>query len=115
MIEGMEFYAKHGCYAEEKLTGNKFLVDLTVYGNVQAAIDSDDIQKAINYQKLYEIVKEQMMQTSHLLEHVCNRILDKLNDFGNIDKATIKLSKLNPNMGGKIEKVSMVLSREYPQ
>ena len=27
-IEGMEFFAYHGCFAEEQIIGTKFLVDL---------------------------------------------------------------------------------------
>ena len=50
---------------------------------------------------------------SRLLEHVANRILDVLyKEFSEIKSARIKVSKLNPPMGGEIEKVSVTLWRE---
>ncbi|HDR52401.1 MAG TPA: dihydroneopterin aldolase, partial [Mariniphaga anaerophila] len=48
----------------------------------------------------------------HLLEHVAGRILDALfNEFPSIQKAKIKVSKINPPMGGQIEKASVTLKR----
>jgi dihydroneopterin aldolase len=49
---------------------------------------------------------------SHLLENVSKRILDSLyREFSSIKKAEIKISKMNPPMGGEIEKVSVTMSR----
>jgi dihydroneopterin aldolase len=53
-----------------------------------------------------------MQQKSKLLENVAKRILDALFlSFTSIEKAKIKVSKLNPPMGGQIEKVSVTLTR----
>jgi 7,8-dihydroneopterin aldolase/epimerase/oxygenase len=53
-----------------------------------------------------------MEKKSHLLEHIAGRILDSLySEMQGIKKATVKVSKLNPPMGGKINSVSVVLSR----
>jgi dihydroneopterin aldolase len=47
-----------------------------------------------------------------LLENVAKRILDSLYlNFTSIEKAEIKISKMNPPMGGEIEKVSVTLTR----
>lgn len=111
-IEGMEFYAYHGCYETEQIVGNKFLVDAYIEADCKEASESDDINKAVNYQRAYELIKEEMQVKSHLLENVCKRILDTLySNFDGIRKAKIKVSKLNPPMGGKINKVSVTLCR----
>jgi 7,8-dihydroneopterin aldolase/epimerase/oxygenase len=112
-LENMEFYAYHGCYREEQIVGNKFLVDLTVGTDMELPAKSDDINNALNYQVLYTIVKEQMAIQSHLLEHVAGRILDAIfKEFENLNEATVKVSKLNPPMGGKMRSVSVSLSRK---
>jgi dihydroneopterin aldolase len=50
--------------------------------------------------------------TSNLLEHIATRILDALyNNLTGIKKAMVKVSKLNPVMGGKIGRVSVEISR----
>ena len=111
-IEGMEFYAYHGHFAEERVVGNRFIVDLTLSTDCAKAAKSDDLIDALDYQALYLIIKEEMQIKSHLLEHVAGRILDRLYDgYASIEKAKVKISKLNPPMGGQIEKVSITMER----
>ncbi len=112
-IEGMEFYAFHGCYKEEQIVGNKFLVDLYIEADCAKASLSDDINDAVNYQTAYNIVKKQVEIKSHLLEHVANRILENLfAQMTQISFAKVKVCKINPPMGGKIQQVSVTLSRQ---
>ncbi len=111
-IEGMEFYSFHGHYKEEQIVGNRFLVDLTIETDMEKPMISDNLKDAVNYQRAYEIVKLQMELKSHLLEHIAGRILDALYaEMEGIRKITVKVSKLNPPMGGKINSVSVVMSR----
>jgi dihydroneopterin aldolase len=111
-IENMEFYAFHGHFKEEQIVGNKFLVDLTIETDMQKPRESDNLRDAVNYQKAYQIVKDEMEKKSHLLEHIAGRILDALySEMSGIKKATIKVSKMNPPMGGKIGSVSVIMER----
>ncbi|MCH4895416.1 dihydroneopterin aldolase [Marinilabiliaceae bacterium JC040] len=111
-IEGMEFFAYHGCYETERKVGNKFLVDLYMEADCSKAAESDDINDSVNYQKAYELVQEEVMKTSHLLENVCKRILDSLyNNMEGIKSAKVKVRKLNPPMGGQIYCSSVTLQR----
>ncbi len=111
-IEGMSFYAFHGHYTEEQVVGNQFLVDLYIETDHIKAVDTDLIEDALNYQTAYKIVASQMSVSSALLEHVAGRILEALfAEFSGIVSARVKVSKLNPPMGGKIEKVSLTLTR----
>jgi 7,8-dihydroneopterin aldolase/epimerase/oxygenase len=111
-IEGMEFYSFHGHYKEEQIVGNRFLVDLTIETDMSKPMESDNLKDALNYQRAYELVKMQMEQKSHLLEHIAGRILDALySEMDGIKKATVKVSKMNPPMGGKINSVSVVMSK----
>jgi dihydroneopterin aldolase len=111
-IENMEFYSFHGHFKEERIVGNKFLVDLTIETDMKIPVESDNLKDAVNYQRVYEIVRQQMELKSHLLEHIAGRILDAVYaEMKGINKVTVKVSKLNPPMGGKIGSVSIVLSR----
>lgn len=111
-IENMEFYSFHGHFKEERIVGNKFLVDLTIETDMEVPSKSDNLKDAVNYQRLYEIIKQQMEMKSHLLEHIAGRILDSIYaEMEGIKKATVKVSKMNPPMGGKIGSVSIVLTR----
>ena len=56
-IENMEFYSFHGHFREERIVGNKFLVDLTIETDMKIPAESDNLKDAVNYQSIYEIVK----------------------------------------------------------
>ena len=111
-IEGMEFYAYHGHYKEERIVGNRFLIDINLKTKTEKAELSDKIDDALNYQTVYKIIKAEMQKKSHLLENIGKRILDAIYDeFENIDEIILKVSKMHPPMGGQIESVSITLVR----
>jgi dihydroneopterin aldolase len=112
LIEDMEFYAFHGHFKEEQIVGNKFLVDLTIETDMTRPMASDNLKDAVNYQRVYEIVKQQMGIKSHLLEHIAGQIIGALYaELEGIKKITVKVSKMNPPMGGRIGSVSVVISK----
>lgn len=112
-IEGMEFYAYHGCFEEEKQIGTKFMVDIWLYAPTKDAEDTDNLKKTVNYQEVYGVIKKEMQKTSNLLEHVGRRILTRIsNEFPSVSKADIKISKMNPPLGGKMRNVSVSLSTD---
>lgn len=111
-IENMEFYSFHGHFKEERIVGNRFIVNLTIETDMKMPSESDNLRDAVNYQRAYEIVKQQMQIKSYLLENIAKRILDALYaEMKGIQKATVKVSKINPPMGGKIGSVSVELTR----
>lgn len=112
-IEQMEFYSFHGHYVEEQIVGNRFIVDLEMETDCSKAAETDNLDDALNYQRAYELIREEMKEKSYLLEHIANRILDTLFDnFPTLDRAEVKVAKLSPPMGGKIQAVSVTLQRQ---
>lgn len=110
-LENMEFFAYHGCFSEEQIIGTRFIVDLWIETDTTEAEHSDRLSQTINYQEVFLLVKEQMAVKSKLLEHVGRRILDALKDrFPEVISAKIKVSKMNPPLGGKIGSVSLTLT-----
>lgn len=110
-IEGMEFFAYHGCFKEEQLIGTKFNVDLFLTVDTTKAQNSDNLYDTVNYQEAFLLVKKEMEVTSKLLEHVGNRILDSIKkEFPQVEAATLKIRKMNPPLGGKMDFVSVTLN-----
>jgi len=108
----MEFYSYHGCFEAENIAGNFFKVDIRLEANLVNSSLSDKLEDTVNYQRVYELIAEEMKIQSKLLENVCHRIIDKLyKTFKEISKIRVKVSKLNPPMGGKIEKVSVTIEK----
>jgi dihydroneopterin aldolase len=107
-LNGMEFYAHHGCYLEEQVIGNHFVVDLIMDTDMESASSSDELHDALNYAEAYELIKQEMSIRSHLLEHMSARILDRLFErFPQLDRAEVCVAKLNPPIGGQLRSVSV--------
>ena len=111
-LENMEFYAYHGCFEEEQIAGNWFTVNLMLNTDMDKPGSTDQIEDALNYQTAYELVKSEMLIKSHLLENLATRILDSLfNTFTQLKHARVKVSKMNPPMGGRMDCVSVEIER----
>lgn len=112
-LQGMEFYAYHGCFDAEQVIGTRFTVDLMIEADVQRASHSDNLHDTVNYLTVYQLVKEQMGVQSHLLEHVARRILTGLTvRFPAVIYAEVKVAKMNPPLGGKLTSVSVTMTTE---
>lgn len=111
-LENMEFFARHGCFEEEKVIGNRFVVNVSLEVDIEKPAKSDSINDALNYQQAYLLVKQEMEKPSNLLEHVAGRIINTLYDtFPQLKKATVKVCKMNPPVGGKVGSSSITLIR----
>lgn len=107
-INGMRFYAHHGCFAEERVIGTHFLVDLTMEVDTSEAERSDNIADTVNYLEVYRTVKREMERPSNLLEHVARRVGESVrSEFPDTKNVVVKVSKLNPPLGGQMESVSV--------
>ena len=111
-LEGAEFRAPHGCYDLEKVVGNRFHIDLAMEAEVGDMPATDELLKSVNYLSVYELVAEVVQIPSNTLENVAWRILEAIHSaFPQIVTSTIKVSKLAPPLGGKVEKVSVTLTK----
>ena len=111
-LKDMEFYAMHGFYPSEKLIGGRFLVSVQMKIKDEKACDTDQLSDALNYQDVYDIVREEMSIPSNLLEHVCSRIINRVSaTFQGIENVSVWVSKMNPPLGGQTGKVTVSLTR----
>jgi dihydroneopterin aldolase len=111
LLEGMEFFAYHGHYKEEQIIGTKFIVDLEIVFETGIAEYSDHLGDTINYQEVFQVVKKEMEINAHLLESVARRILDAvMKSFPQVKSLQVKISKVNPPLGGKVKQVSCILA-----
>ena len=103
-LEGMEFYAYHGVYEEERKIGGKYIVDVLVYTNAIDAELHDDLNGTVNYEQIYKVVEQNMQQPVKLIERLVRKIMDDIRLFVvKEDTIRIKIRKLNPPLGAKVE------------
>lgn len=115
ILEGMRFFAFHGCYPGEREQGNWFEIDITLHLPLLKAAITDDLNFACDYSDIYRIVREEMSIQKFLLEslalQMARRILD---EHPVIEEIEITFKKMNPPVAGEIKSsaVSICLNRE---
>ncbi|MEZ4793295.1 MAG: dihydroneopterin aldolase [Gelidibacter sp.] len=112
-VENIRVFANHGCLTEETKIGSDYRVDLKVRADLQPSAVSDQLRDTVDYVFLNRIVREEMQKPAHLLETVAKRIVTRiLNEDGMVYKVTVKISKLNPPIGGDVEMVTIKMTEK---
>jgi 7,8-dihydroneopterin aldolase/epimerase/oxygenase len=102
-LEGMKFHAYHGVYEAEKILGTDYLVDVSVKTSIKDAAKTDDVEKTINYETIYQICDQEMLTSRNLIETVVKNIINKMKyQFPNMDSIHVIVRKLNPPLGGRV-------------
>ncbi|MBB5394401.1 dihydroneopterin aldolase [Mucilaginibacter sp. AK015] len=110
-LEGAEFYAYHGFYREEQLTGTQFLVDVQVGFMADIDVAQDNLSNTVNYEVLYAIIDQEMKETRKVIETVAQAILNRVKtEFTFITMAEVTIKKQNPPFTGPIKQSVITLS-----
>lgn len=113
-IEGIEFYAYHGFHAEEQKIGGRYQLDVYVEVNTRNVASSDELGDTVNYETIYRIAKVEMNKPSKLIETVAQRIVNRIKSiFDKVEHLTVRLSKLDPPIGGKVSRTYVELDENY--
>lgn len=112
-LEGLEFFAYHGFYQEERKIGNKFSVDLTIEVDFTQAAQADKLSATVDYESLYKIVQKVMIQPAKLLEHIGYTIIDEIAaSFPQVKAVEVSVAKHNPPVGGVCKWAKVKLQRK---
>lgn len=96
-VNGIKCYAHHGCLPEETAIGGHYIVDVEIVTDFSEAAQSDDLSQTIDYVVVNRIVVEEMAIPSKLIEHVGQRIVNRLkSEVKSIDKLRVKIVKISP-------------------
>jgi len=94
IIKNAEFICDIGIYKEEKEKKQKIILDLTLFYDIEEAINTDSIDSTINYKEVIDLTKK-VVEKKHyelienLSENICNEILDKFK----LEKIILKVKK----------------------
>lgn len=109
-VNGIKIYAFHGCLPEEGKIGGHYTVDVMLNTDFSEAALSDDLTKTIDYVVVNKIVSEEMAIRSKLIEHVGQRIINRLKtEIQNILTVRIKVVKICPPINGDVDNVAIVI------
>lgn len=109
-VNGIKLYAFHGCLPEESKIGGHYLVDVSLQTDFTDAAITDELVKTVDYVDINKIVREEMEIRSKLIEHVGQRIFNRIKkDVQNVDKLRIKVTKICPPINGDVENVAIII------
>lgn len=104
-IKNLKMQAFHGVLTQERTVGNLYSIDLSLTTDITKATLSDNIADTINYAEVAELIREEMLKPSNLLEHVAGRIIVRLQALwaDKILGIDLCIAKLSPPIGMDIE------------
>jgi dihydroneopterin aldolase len=109
-VNGIKLYAFHGCLPEEGKIGGNYIVDVSLQTDFTEAAITDELIKTVDYVDINKIVKEEMAIRSKLIEHVGQRIFNRIKkEVQNVDKLKIKVIKICPPINGDVENVAIII------
>ncbi|PTX55264.1 dihydroneopterin aldolase [Melghirimyces profundicolus] len=108
----MAFYAYHGAFPEENRLGQRFWVDLELGLDLTPAARSDDLNRTVDYGKVYQTVKAEAEGGPHALvetlaEGIAKRILER---FG-VEEVKVRVTKPDPPIPGHYDSVGVEITR----
>ena len=111
-LKNLRFFAFHGVFPEEKKAGNNYLVDLSVH-----LPDTDlisDLNDTINYETLYQIVKNEMNKPRDLMDTLAAEIAAVVYHHDNkVKRVEISITKQQPPISGYSGSAGITLIKEF--
>ncbi len=112
-LKSARFFSFHGVFPQEQKLGNWYEVDVEVIGDFSLSSKSDNVDHTVDYQVLFEIVRQQMLHPQNLLETVLDTIYNSIvSHYPFVESTEIKLRKLNPPVGGTVAYSEVTLRKE---
>lgn len=112
-LTGLAFYGYHGCLPEERKTGQKFFLDITLLADLKAAGESDNLTQTINYAEVYETARAIVEgEPCNLIEAVAERVAAAvLRAYAMVRTVSVAVHKPQAPIPGKFQDVSVRIVR----
>ena len=108
----MRFQGRHGYYDHEMLTPQPFEVDVELVLNLQPAGVDDDLEKSVDYGKVYDAVRQIVESTSfHLLEALAEAISHELLADFEVNEVSVRVRKPSVQLGGPLDHAGVEIWR----
>ena len=109
-VSGINIYAFHGCLEEEARIGGNYIVDVYLETDFTQAGLKDELSLTVDYVNVNKIVASEMAIRSNLIEHVGQRIWDKMTEeLIGLNYLRIKIRKLMPPINGNVDEVAICI------
>lgn len=113
-LKNIKIYAYHGCLEEEAKIGSFYIVNVTIWLNLERSGKSDLLNDTVNYGNVAQIVKDQMAIRSNLLEHVTYRIIREIKaQCKKVKAIKVSVAKVIPPVNVNIDQVKVTFKKKF--
>lgn len=112
-LAGMVFQARHGVHEREKVTAQRFEVDAELLFDLQPAGLEDDLERTIDYSRVYDTIRTIVESTTfNLIEALAEAIAHELlADFAVLDEVVVRVRKPDVDLGGPLDFAGVQIRR----
>lgn len=105
-------FGRHGVLASEQVTGQTFVVDLSLEVDLAAAGMSDDLADTVDYGTLADRVVEEVAATRFdLIEALASHLADLCLAERRVVAVTVRVAKPDAPVRADLDEVAVVLTR----
>lgn len=114
-ITNLKVFAYHGVFDEEKVQGQDFYIDATLYLDLHTPGKSDCLEDSLNYGEVCHYINYVFTQQSlDLIEAACEKLCQSLLlHFCQLQAVEIELKKPHAPIGLPFENVSVTMYRKW--
>lgn len=111
-LRGLRVQGNHGVFDHERRDGQEFIIDITLWIDLQAAAASDDLNDTVDYGFLAQTAHDIVAGTPrNLIETVGGEIADKIMDDGRIGACEVTVHKPSAPIPLTFDDVAVVTRR----
>ena len=112
LLKNIVLYAHLGVKKEEREVRQKVSIDIELSLSLEEAARTDDLGKTIDYEKVYNLIKERIgIKKYHLLEALAQDLAQEiLKDFP-IEEVSVRAKKLQVKLAGPLDYVAIEIRR----
>ncbi len=111
-LVGLEFFGRHGVFAEEATLGARYLVDVELEFDFKDIPDT--LESTVDYGKVFARVEQEVTQTRHkLIEHLADTLARALLlEHTRLGRVTVRVHKPQAPLPGIFRDVYAEVIRE---
>ena len=93
-LRGVEVFAHHGVFDEERAVGQTFVIDVVASIDLESAAGSDDLHDTLDYGQLVSAIHERVSSEQwNLIERVAERVAELVLDDERITQVAVTIHK----------------------
>ncbi len=111
-LEAIDVYAHHGVHPAERELGQRFVIDVDLFGDFTPAAVGDSLHDALDYTAVHRRIREVTAGSSfQLIETLCLRLCRALLREFTLEQVAVTVQKPNPPIPNFLGRVSVTMNR----